>query len=77
MFGLFLLCRIMQRYERDAARLARHVVSHWKRYVRRKKQGNPMKLSPPTKDPAMQAVVEHVMEGQAKEHATETTGLLA
>ena len=36
-----------------------------------------MKPSPPTKDPAMQAVVEHVMEGQAKEHATETTGLLA
>ena len=58
----------LQRYERDASRLARNVIGHWRRYVRRKKQGNPMTVPPP--QPAMVQVVEDVVE------ATETSALL-
>jgi hypothetical protein len=68
-FSIILMSCSKQRYERDASRLARSVVSHWKRYVRRKKQGNPM--VPPSDQPAIAAVVEEAME------ATETSGLLS
>lgn len=66
--------RKIQRYERDANRLAKQVVAHWKRYVRRKKQGNPMVPAAPPPEPAMVSVVEQVLEEH--EEATETTGLL-
>eukprot|EP00977_Amphora_coffeiformis_P029897 scaffold43368_cov214-Amphora_coffeaeformis.AAC.3 len=55
------------RYERDAARLAKHVVGHWKRYVKHKKEGNPM-VNP--NDQSMADVVEDAM------HAHEATLLL-
>lgn len=57
----------IQRYERDAARLAKHVVRHWKRHVKRKKEGNPM-VDP--NHPSMAAVVKDAM------HAHEATHLL-
>ena len=66
---LCVLVPCVQKYERDARRLAQTVIKQWKRYVRRKKQGDPM--VPPRPPAAMGAVVE-----EAKEQATETTCLL-
>jgi CBS domain containing-hemolysin-like protein len=62
------------RYERDASRLGRKVVTHWRRYVRHKKEGHPLVPPPPrttTGTPHMADVVEDVME------ATESSGLLS
>jgi hypothetical protein len=62
---------IPQRYERDAIVLARKVVTHWKRYVRRKKEGHPMAV--PLSEPALVSVVEGAIE---ELEANETTSLL-
>lgn len=57
-----------QRYERDAARLAKHVVGQWKRYVKSRKQGSPTDNT--QKVPSTAAVAEDEM------HADEATLLL-
>lgn len=65
----------MDRYEKNARRLALLVVKRWKGYVQRRKTHT---LVPPQPEPAMANVVEQAMEAADLEHgvSTETTSLL-